>query len=537
MDEKSESDFEEEIETSKSDDDSVDDVSGLVPPPSDSMEGGLSLASVSFPDSNAPDQEVAETNEDEDPFPPIPEATEYVEIENFELTPPDDIRREPPPLPTIGTPWVAPGLGGTNPSLMSAMADSNTVIPGPRKLVRPEPVGETERFASMDVMRGVAIFGILIVNIQDFALITSARYAWWMGAGGRSEINQTIWEYTFFFFDTKFIAIFTMLFGAGIAVFEEKRVRSGKRYLVSYFNRMLILLLVGAVHTIVIWDGDILYDYAFWGIILFFAPRLPVGVLFLWSMAMLWANGANLSAGWATVPRTTDYELVELYRGEWWAQVEHRWEQRDFSFLGMPLAFVFQAVGHMTMGMALYKSRILTGKWPAWNYLVLVPLFGYFGYTMIDGSGLIERRPDIEMSFDLFYWGSLLLTFAYMSATIFAGKTMMWFWPVRALASAGRMALTNYLFQSAVCTTIFYGWGFGQYERWDRTQLLALIVTIIVFELLFSWLWFRKFQFGPVEWLWRTATYGKLQPMIKEEVRRPKLWGDVMPDEKPSIPS
>jgi uncharacterized protein len=434
------------------------------------------------------------------------------------------------------SPDIPPILETTtvSPSLMGAVAESKTILPVPHTPVVPKPVAENERFATMDVMRGMAVFGILFVNIQDFALITSARYAWWMGGGGRTEINQSIWEYTYFFFDTKFIAIFTMLFGAGIAVFEEKRERSGKRYLVSYFNRMLILLVVGGAHTILMWDGDILYDYAFWGIILFFAPRLPVWLLMTWSLLMIWANGANVPLGLPMIDPTSSYELVDLYRGGWWEQVEYRWEQREFSFLTMPMAFVFQAVGHMTMGMALYKSRVLTGKWPAWNYLVLIPVFGWAGYYFIHDRAVLETGLRTQSEFSFFYWGSLLLTFSYLCAMAFAGKALMWFWPVKALASAGRMALTNYLFQTVVCTLIFYGWGFGQYEYWERTQLLALVVIIIGFELMFSWAWFRKFQFGPAEWLWRTATYGKLQPMVKEEAKRPTYWGDLMPEEETS---
>jgi uncharacterized protein len=432
-------------------------------------------------------------------------------------------------------PEIPPVLdtGFENPSLIKAMAEEKTILPIPPKPVVPEPVTEKERFATMDVMRGLAVFGILFINIEDFALVTSARYAWWV-SGGRGELNQMIWEYTFFFFDTQFIAIFTMLFGAGIAVFEEKRERSGKRYLVSYFNRMLILLVVGGVHTILLWDGDILFDYAFWGIILFFAPRLPVWMLLIWSMLMIWMNSASISFGFSMSDPVNNYELTELYRGGWLEQVEYRWSEREIHFFKMPLQFVFQAVGHMTMGMALYKSRILAGKWPAWNYLILIPVFGWFGYTLIHDGADLATGLSSPSEYRNFYWGSFLLTFSYLSAMAFAGKTLMWFWPVKALSCAGRMALSNYLFQSVVCTTVFYGWGFGQYEHWDRTWLLALILAIIGFELVFSWLWFRKFQFGPAEWLWRTATYGKLQPMVKEETKRPKYWGDLMPEDEPT---
>ena len=384
------------------------------------------------------------------------------------------------------------------------------VPPAPTPL---KPVQEKERYTSLDVVRGMAVFGILFVNIQDFSMVTGARYGYWI-SGGTDEINKAIWTATFVLFDTKFIAIFTMLFGASIALYSDKRKETGRKVWGIYYSRMFALVLIGGLHTFLLWDGDILYDYAVFGLILYLVPRFHIAILILISALFISLNGVDMAHSLPLIRPGYEYHLVDILRGSWQNQFDWRWLNWQRDIIRIPMYFLFQAIGHMTLGMVLLRIKFLSGKWPTWSYWII----GITGMS----AGLFLTHQGSAFRFDFttlragydFYWGSLLMSFGWMGLAIGASKSLWILWPVRALASAGRMALSNYLMQTLICTTIFYGYGFGMFERMDRTGLLALVLSIIVFELILSSYWLKHFRFGPIEWVWRTMTYRKFQPML-----------------------
>ena len=376
---------------------------------------------------------------------------------------------------------------------------------------RAKPVDETERIQTLDVLRGVALFGILFVNIQDFAMVPAARYDPSIG-GGEGLANRLVWLGTFVLADTKFLAIFTLLFGAGIALADRRRRLKNERRAAAYYRRMVFLLLLGLAHGVFIWQGDILYYYAFWGLALYFAPRIPTAILLGLGGVSFGVYSVLIGLSALRYRGMYSWAEVDVYQGGWRDQIA--WRLEDFAFDAglIPFLYAFHLLGLMSLGMALLKSGFLEGRFPARTYVALF-LTAFPGGLLLVYVGT-RFQPGFE-SFahtEAFFWGSAYLSLAYIGASVSVSKLAPGAWPVRAVAAVGRMALTNYLMHSIVCTTIFYGYGFGLYDRADRVTQLAIVLGICLAQLILSPLWLRMFRYGPFEWLWRSVTYWRWQP-------------------------
>ena len=350
---------------------------------------------------------------------------------------------------------------------------------------RARPVSETERIQALDVLRGIALFGILFVNIQDFAMVPDARYDPAI-SGGRDIANELVWLGTFVLADTKFLAIFTILFGAGIALADRRRRTKGERRALAYHRRMIFLLLLGLAHGVFIWRGDILYYYAFWGLALYFAPRIPTPILFgvggLFFGVYSVMNGLQFMDFRGTYSRIS----VEVYRGSWLDQVAWRLESFTFYAAEVPFVYASHVLGLMMIGMALLKCGFLEGRYPTRTYLALFLMALPAGLLLVYVGTKFHSGFESFWHTEAFFWGSACLSLAYMCAAVSASKLAPNSWPTRAVAAVGRMALTNYLMQSLICATIFYGYGFGLYEDLDRTGQLGLVVAICLAQLIIS---------------------------------------------------
>ncbi len=400
-----------------------------------------------------------------------------------------------------------------------------TPLPPPLPKSRPKPVSETDRFQSLDVVRGLALFGILFVNIQDFAMVPGARYHP-MVSGGRGLANELIWLGTFHLADTKFIAIFTLLFGAGIALANRRRRERRERRALAYYRRMLFLLILGFLHGLLLWRGDILYFYAFWGLALYFAPRLPTPILF--TVGILFVGVYSLKSGYSMLDMRPMYSWTHLHilSGDWIGQFKWRLESLPIYTGVLPRVYAFDILGLMLIGMGMLKCGFLEGRFRTRIYVALFLMAAPGGLLLIYmGTGL---QPGFEsfMHTEAFFWGSAYLSLAYIAGGISLSKLASTAMPVRAIASVGRMALTNYLMHSVICTTIFYGYGLGYYEELDRRAQLGIVLGIGLMQLGLSSLWLRAFLYGPMEWLWRSATYWRWQALRRP---RPQTVGE--PDE------
>jgi uncharacterized protein len=369
----------------------------------------------------------------------------------------------------------------------------------------PEPVLARERIVTLDVIRGVAIFGILTVNIQFFAMTDAVRNRPWLFEG----VDYHIWHVVYVFFKGKFLTIFAALFGAGILLMTDHATERGFSPLALHFRRMAGLLLIGMIHAYLIWDGDILVNYALCGCVVVWFRRVRARWLIPLALCML-IIPFLVSFLWFIYPENSVLYFISgewfspdaAYHGSWLEQMPSRARESFERQTAMFARYTFwQAGAVMLLGMVLFRSGILSGARPTRFYVATLVLAGVPALVVLE-LGL----PD---DWTIRYWGSLFLALAWIALAVLMTRTRWLDSFTAALAAVGRMALTNYLMQSVICTWIFYGHGLGWYDNTRVSTQLLIVVAIAVFQLIASSLWLRWFRFGPIEYLWRWATYGR----------------------------
>jgi uncharacterized protein len=398
------------------------------------------------------------------------------------------------------------------------------------------PVAETERIVSMDVLRGFALFGILVMNIQSFAMI-GAVYDNPTAYGDLHRANFLVWLLSHLLADQKFISIFSMLFGAGIVLMWQRAESSGGGPARLHYRRMGWLILFGLLHAYLLWGGDILYTYGICGLFVFLFRRhrprtlvlsalvlAMIGSLIAIGLGLFWvphlspALKADFMDDWQPSPQSINEELA-AYRGSWTHQMSERAPTAFYieTILFLRL-YVWKASSLMLLGMALFKLGAFHARWSRRQYLGLVGAGLLVGIpiTLFGVAQNFAKNWDIRYSFyqgaQYNYWGS------YFIALGWTGLIILWCQSPQApalkerMAAVGRMAFSNYMLQTVICTTIFYGHGFGYFERVPRTGQILIVFAIYAAQLVIAPLWLGHFRFGPLEWLWRSLTYGKWQP-------------------------
>jgi uncharacterized protein len=384
--------------------------------------------------------------------------------------------------------------------------------------------------------------GILLANIAAFALPAPAYFsplAW----GGHGPREVAVWLTTFVFVEGKMRGLFSVLFGASMLLIVERARATGENAVKVHLSRMAVLFLIGVAHMYFIWWGDILAHYAIIGILAFLfagmkAEQLLAAALTALVATLLW-NSMGLFSLMQAATRDTPQAIqtwdlfawgfgvppadwinreIEATRGPWTAQVAWRWE-----FLDGPLAFA-KAVGPETLtamlfGMWGFRSGFLTGAWDRSSYRRIAISFLAVSW----GAYLLLGLNTMAHGFDQrwVYFASIVATvpFRIIGTLGYAALVILAIAPGRRLtermAAVGRTAFTNYLGTSILVTAIFYGWGLGQFARWDRTTIYLLPPVVWAIMLFWSKPWLDRFQYGPFEWLWRSLSRMKLQKMRK----------------------
>jgi len=421
------------------------------------------------------------------------------------------------------------------------------------------PVGATERIASVDVLRGVALLGILVINIEFFAL-PAAMYFDPSLAGGFTGINLYTWLFGSTFFLNKMMAIFSMLFGAGIVLMYERFEARSAPLGGVYYRRVLWLLLFGLIHSYFIWYGDILVTYAICGLLLFLFRRRSAKVLMILGIATLlfglliqFGSGFQfrmlrsaseqveiaraegkavapyeeaMAEAWGEIEamfKVTDEEIAaenEAYRGGYLENLAQRVPE-TLMMQTQALAFMmfWRVAGLMLLGMSLMKLRVFSAG-RSMRFYVGIAVIGYaigLPLTILGTNSMIAHEFDIVHRFmignQLNGVGSLLVALGHAGVVLAICRSGALSLLRRLLAGVGQMALTNYLMQSLICTTIFYGFGFGLFGRLDRFELLGFVLAVWLLQLVLSRWWMNRFRFGPAEWAWRLVVYWQKQPM------------------------
>jgi uncharacterized protein len=390
-----------------------------------------------------------------------------------------------------------------------------------------------ERFESLDVLRGLAALGIFAVNIQAMALPAAMFANPSINTEYFDDTGQRLWAFVSTFIQFKFITIFSALFGAGIILMAGEEKPSPKFGL--HYRRMFWLLAFGLTHAFVIWFGDILTPYAVAGMIAILARRWGARMLFIvgfilvalssltqLSMFMASEEGRQimLDSMWAPPPEKLAEEIA-LYRGGLLERLPHTAPNAVLFQLIQTFLIGPRNIGVMMFGMALYKLGFFTLGWSFIRYIFT----GAFALAIgLAGSAYSTSEffaNDFQM-FELFngqaaqYWASLPHAFGY-AALVMALCKLPFLALLRApFAAAGRMALSNYLACSIIGALLYYGPpGLGLIGKVNYTQMAVTVAVVWLAILVWSPLWLALFRFGPFEWLWRSLTYWRLQPLLK----------------------
>ncbi|HBR6619979.1 TPA: DUF418 family protein [Klebsiella pneumoniae] len=384
-----------------------------------------------------------------------------------------------------------------------------------------------ERNVTLDFVRGVAILGILLLNISAFGLPKAAYLnpAW---SGSASLSDAWTWALLDLLAQVKFLTLFALLFGAGLQLLLPR----GKRWIQS---RLTLLALLGFIHGLFFWDGDILLAYALVGLVSWRMVReahhvkslFNTGVvLYLTGIAVLvllgLISGTAANRSWAPDAANLQYEQYCKLHGGMEA-VSNRADMLSDNLLALGAQYGWQLAGMMLMGAALMRSGWLKGQFSLRHYRRTGAL--------LVAAGMAVNLPAIfalwYLAWDYRWCAFLLQAPRELSAPLQAigYAALAWgYWPqlcrfrlVGAIACVGRMALTNYLLQTLICTTLFYH--LGLFMRFDRLQLLAFVPPIWAVNLLVSSLWLRRFRQGPVEWLWRQLTLRASGTSLKDTSR------------------
>ncbi len=400
----------------------------------------------------------------------------------------------------------------------------------------------TDRIAALDIVRGVAVMGILAMNIAGFALIFPAYFNP-LATGEATAIDRGVYLFNYILFDGKMRGLFSLLFGASMLLVVERAVAKGESPARVHYARMVALLGFGLLHLWLIWWGDILAHYAIVGMIAYFAVHQSAKTLFGLAAALIAAHtvftiglpfqiatlqsqipapaaatalqGYANSFGIPDAARAAKETLI--YRGDYAGIFADRFARfgwaplRDLQYMGM------ETLGLMLIGMGLLKTGLLRGEWPvarmrrwaaigiALGLAVYLPLawwmasadFSLLSVVTATLAAPVPLRPLVIIGI-----ACLILLAARPGGAL----------TVR-VAEAGRMAFTNYLLTSLICTTIFYGYGLGLFGHVSRLGLWGVVLAVWLGMLLWSKPWLDRFAYGPMEWLWRSIARESVQPL------------------------
>jgi uncharacterized protein len=454
----------------------------------------------------------------------------------------------------------------------------NLLISRPDAASGPHPVSQTERIVLLDVIRGVAICGILLMNIPYFGRSVSLDDPRILNELSQ-PLNLKTWFIINFLLEGSMRGLFSLLFGAGAILLIGRLEKSqlGLRVADIYVRRLIWLLIFGLINGYLLnWPGDILYHYAIVGLFLFPFRRASYSligglVLFFILVTMVLSrvqvnelndmrsNGElamqlekekkNLTEKqkedlekWKgfqekskveNIRKKAEKENKEVSEGTYASIRENlgrfTTKLETTKFHGN---FFFDIIIFMLLGIWLFRSGVLTGKKSANFYWILM----IAGYVIGFGWGYLQRNAVLRAGFDPFRFQEETVfpfslyqvhrvgtTLGHMSLIILMWKHGGFKWILAPLGRMGQMAFTNYLGQSLICSLIFYGYGLGYYGKLPRYELYYVVFGVWIFQMRFSVVWLKYFRFGPLEWLWRTLTYWEKQPIVRKTPEAPGL--------------
>ena len=437
------------------------------------------------------------------------------------------------------------------------------------------PVLPDERVASIDAVRGLAVLGILMMNIVEFAWPAEA-YENPAYAGGSSGPDLWMWFAQVALFDGKMRALFSMLFGAGLVLIAERMAQKGEGLSATdlLLRRCLWLVPFGIVHRFFLqFTGDILYQYGLLGVIALafrhLRPRPLIVLGIVWLLAFVpiglrryaqqcetraqAVEAEQLQAAGATVPENLAnaqkrwqaresaippkpevlQKAIDEVRVGYWQLFRNHWDyHHSFQSAFLYYHWVFDVLGLMLVGMGLGKSGFFHGRWRARSYALLVAIGAAVAIAQLvwaqawRATGFRSTALELRLLHDLTYaYSRLLVGLGWAAALLLVLRAGRLRALTTALTAVGRMAFSCYILQTLCGSLLFYGYGFALFGRIDRAPLVLVWLAISLLQVGFSLAWLRAFRFGPLEWAWRSLTWWQWQPL-----RRPSS-----PDQQRSV--
>lgn len=405
------------------------------------------------------------------------------------------------------------------------------------------PVQQAERIQIVDILRGFALFGILLVNMPLFnrpfqtILFPADPAAPWLDRGAEWLIH--------FLGEGKFYALFSLLFGLGLTLLMGRIEGRGGRFVPIYLRRLLVLLGIGLIHAFLIWVGDILILYALIGFLLILFRKARPRTLLIWAVILLAIpllfslgstalvavgrmvpdGAAQMDQAFAQAEAGYVADLArayQVYAGGTFAEITGQ-RIYDYSTLGLISfwALGFNVLALFLIGVYFGKRQIfhdlaahrpLFRKLLIWGLLIGIPGNALYA-TLIMNLSRFEPSWALVPAVVAQGIGAPLLTLAYLSALALLASAPAPGRRLKVLAPVGQMALTNYLLQSIICTLLFYSYGLGLFGKVGHAAGIGLTLVIYLLQIPFSNWWMKRFRYGPAEWLWRSLTYLKRQPL------------------------
>jgi uncharacterized protein len=381
------------------------------------------------------------------------------------------------------------------------------------------PVEAAERYAVLDLIRGFAIFGVLLVNLLYFfrlSLFDHILHFHSHTGSANHAIDLLVTE----FLEFKAFDLFSLTFGVGLAIQAQRAGSRGVGAEAFLARRLLILLGFGLCHMLLVSNVDILCLYAVGGLLVIPLLRLPVAAITVIGLAAIYLP--SLVAGWMSLPPESAWRehvanATRVYsQGGFFEILEFRRRETVQLILPLILGVAQKNFGMLLLGVAAWRTSLIREpqrrrSW-LWSACLVAGTIGIVNTTadvLSQAYGKSVKLPGLLASLGSNFPVALAYAFALLAWQRSPRVAAL----VAPVAAAGRMALTNYLTQSVVLALVFYGYGLGLFGRLDPVTAAVLGVTLYAAQLWFSTWWLQRYRFGPFEWLWRSLTYGRRQPM------------------------
>jgi uncharacterized protein len=407
------------------------------------------------------------------------------------------------------------------------------------------PTTASQRIELLDGLRGFAIFGILMVNMPLFFKPITSMLLGYTGSDNSLELISQL--FIKFFFEGKFYVLFSMLFGYGFWLFINRTSPDGKSIIPTFRWRVFFLMLFGIAHVVFLWAGDILLWYAILGFVLLLYRKVSDRGLIKWAVwlalvpTLLFSFFAFFAFLASMNPAAKEGFEAGLRENAAGMQMLHDQAYQAYSAGSFSEIISTRITEYLTLlpgALFFYPvvlAMFLVGVWSArkgiiknysehlpffrrllkWGLVIGIPASVVYAYTYtqapMNEPGIFSLLGNASHTVS-----GITMGLAYVSAIVLLTAKGSLNILIKLIAPVGRMALTNYLLHSIICTTLFLPYGFGLFGKIEIWQGILLTIVIFSLQIPFSIFWLKRFNYGPFEWLWRSLTYRKMQPFRKE---------------------